>query len=230
MRDLDELEAQGYAIRQRGGAMLKERAAVLTKQNEPAVRNKEFLQEEAKTSIARRLGPTIQEGDCIYLDGGTTTTFLVDYIKDKNVTLVTPNTYLLRKLPDGFPGKIFLLGGEYDTSYDMSYGPLARMLISRFRFDACFMSANGLSLADEECTVFDFGIGEVKQEIMARSVRKVLMADATKFDQKGMCVFASLQDFDAVYVDKLPEWSDAPENFVICNEEAQEDTEKEKVK
>ncbi|WP_300970856.1 DeoR family transcriptional regulator, partial [Faecalibaculum rodentium] len=72
MRDLDELERQGVVVRQRGGAVLKNRAHHLTKTYEPATVDKADMHVSEKAEAARLAAALVQDGDCIYLDSGTT--------------------------------------------------------------------------------------------------------------------------------------------------------------
>ena len=48
-------------------------------------------------------------------------------------------------------GDIFLLGGEFKKSYDMSYGSLTLEMIKQFNFDHAFFSTNGVNLENEMC-------------------------------------------------------------------------------
>lgn len=215
MRDLDELEKQGIVKRQRGGAITKEKAGTLTPTNEKPVREKATLQDRAKKMIAERASHFLKDGDCIFLDGGTTTSYLIPYIENLHLTIVTPNIYLLKQMSNRFKGKIYLLGGEYQMNYDMSYGALATQMIRKFRFDTCFISANGLDPV-QDVTVFDCGIGEVKSEVMERSDLKVLMVDSSKFLLKGMYAFAQAHEFDEIITDSLPDIDEIPDNIVNC--------------
>ncbi|MGN1275596.1 MAG: DeoR family transcriptional regulator, partial [Floccifex sp.] len=90
MRDLDELEQEGLIVRERGGASLLVSDA---KHNEPAVREKEHTNEFQKRKICQMAAMSIKDGDCIFIDSGTTAIYIVDYVLDKNVDIVTPNTY-----------------------------------------------------------------------------------------------------------------------------------------
>lgn len=164
MRDLIELENQGIVIRERGGAVLKEKAATLSNANEAAVRTKENVQEKEKKIICERAAQIIHEGDCIYIDGGSTPLFLAGKIGSMNVTVITPNTFFLQKLPAAFPGTVYLLGGEFGMNRDMTYGPLTIEMLKQFNFDLAFLSANGIDLEQGEVSVYDFQIGNVKKK------------------------------------------------------------------
>ncbi len=217
MRDLIELENQGLVQRERGGASLHKARMTLTSFNEPSVRLKENLYIQQKKRICKEAAKSIRDGDCVYIDSGTTPVYLLDYLEQRKIKLVTPSTYLLmHHLPSGFQGDIYLLGGEFRPSYDMSYGPLTVEMIRQFHFDHAFFSTNGIDLERKEALVFDFSIGSVKKEIMDRCYKNDLLIDASKFETKAMCNWANLDDFHSVYVDEFVKEKEVPENFVIC--------------
>lgn len=216
MRDLIELENQGLIHRERGGASLKNIATTLTSYNEQSVHSKENIHSEAKRIICQEAAKSIRDGDCVYIDSGTTPTYLLDYLGNKKIKLVTPSIYLIRKLPSHFQGDIFLLGGEFSKAYDTSFGSLTLEMIRQFHFDHAFFSSNGLNLENGEVYVFDFHVGANKKEIMARSELNDLLVDHSKFETKGMCAWTNMDQFHSIYVDEYKEEKEIPENFVIC--------------
>lgn len=216
MRDLIELENQGLIQRERGGASLKSVSTTLTNFNEMSVVSKENLNMDAKKLICQEASKSIRDGDCIYIDSGTTPVYLLDYIGDKRVKLVTPSIYLIRKLPSTFKGDVFLLGGEFNRSYDTSFGSLTLEMIRQFHFDHAYFSTNGVNLKNGEVYVFDFNVGANKKAIMERSEVSDLLIDATKYGVKAMCNWSRLEDFHSVYVDTFDEDMDIPENFIVC--------------
>lgn len=216
MRDLIELENQGLIQRERGGASLKNMDMTLTSFNEISVAEKENLHIEEKKQICLEASKSIHDGDCIYIDAGTTPAYLVDHILNKQVQIVTPSTYLIRKIPASFKGNIYLLGGEFNKSYDMSYGSLTIQMIRQFNFDHAYISTNGVNLETGEVYIFDFNVGAVKQEILKHCRRSDLLIDSSKYDAKAICTWANLDDFHTVYTNSYPENMDVRDNFVVC--------------
>ena len=102
VRDLITLEKKGALIRQRGGASLKTGSAILSEWTEQSVFEKEKIHMEQKQAICKEAARFIHDGQCIYIDSGTTASYLLPYVDHKPVTLVTPSIYLLRKLSDRF--------------------------------------------------------------------------------------------------------------------------------
>lgn len=218
MRDLVELENLGLIQRERGGAVAKNVANLtLSSFNEAPVINKESLYIEEKQCICRQAAKKIQDGDCIYIDSGTTPVYLLPYIIDKQIKIVTPSTYLIRKLPDCFKGDIFLLGGEFKKSYDMSYGALTLEMIKHFNFDHAFFSTNGVNLENGEVYIFEFAIGAVKQAIMKRCLNNYLLIDSSKFNIRAICTWANSNEFNNIYVNEFETNIELPDNYIVCN-------------
>ncbi len=216
VRDLIELENQGLLVRERGGAALKSMDNVLTSLNEVTPASKEMVNLEEKKMICATAAQTIRDGECVYIDSGTTTTHLLEYIPNKKFTLVTSSVYLIRKLPSQFAGEVFLLGGNFDLGLDTSKGTLTLDMIDQFHFDHSFMSANGLNLDNGDVYTVDFDLGAVKREIMKRSTRSYLLMDASKYHTKAISTWAQASDFHTIYVDSYPEDKELLENINIC--------------
>lgn len=220
MRDLIDLENQGLIQREHGGACLKNiERPTLSSLNEIPVSHKETVNVENKMLVCKEAAKKIYDGDCIYIDSGTTPVFLLPHIIDKRIKIVTASTYLIRKIPDSFKGDIYLLGGEFKKDYDMSFGPLTLQMIKQFNFDQAFFSTNGVSLKTGEVNIFKFSIGAVKREIMKRSLNNHLLIDDSKFGVKALCTWAHTDEFNTIYVNDFPKDVEVPDNYYICNDE-----------
>ncbi|WP_115715280.1 DeoR/GlpR family DNA-binding transcription regulator [Amedibacterium intestinale] len=214
-RDLIELERQGLVKRERGGAMKVEMKETLNNLKEIPVREKEYVHREEKRRICKRAAERIQNGDCIYVDSGTTPSYLLEYLHHKDIKLVTPSTYIVRKLPMDFRGEIYLVGGEFNIGYDMSAGYHTLEMIRKFHFDKAFFSASGIDLTNGEVMSVDFSIGAVKEEVLRRSRECYLLADKSKLSIQALATWANLEQFDLVFTDEEVE-GNLPDNFIVC--------------
>jgi len=218
MRDLISLESQGLLVREHGGATLHAVSETLSRRNEPAVNEKENVYSEEKAEICRLAALEIRDNTCIYIDSGTTTSYLLPYISDRDVTIVTPSLFLVRKLPEFFKGTVFIAGGMYDRKYDMVTGDFSTQLIRQFNFDLALFSANGINLKNGEVTLADYNIAGMKQMVMKRCHRNVLLADSSKISQIAACTFANINEFDLVYIGRNTE-EELPDNFIVAEGE-----------
>ena len=214
-RDLIELEEQGLITRERGGAMCREVSDTLSAFNEVPTVNKENLCAEAKAAVCSKAVRNVKDGDCVYVDSGTTPVYLLPHLLARKVKIVTPSIYLIMKVPIPYKGDIYLLGGRFSPDYDLSSGPMAVEMIRSFNFDHAFFSTNGVSTESGEVYIFDMEIGTMKKEIMKKSQNRYLLIDDSKYRIKAMFTWAKLEEFTNVYVNQAPA-GEMPENFTVC--------------
>ncbi|MDD6466853.1 MAG: DeoR/GlpR family DNA-binding transcription regulator [Erysipelotrichaceae bacterium] len=217
VRDLIQLEQQGVLVRERGGATAKKISSMtLNRLTEVSVKQKEYQHAKEKERIGKQAAQCIKEGDCVYIDSGTTPLYVLPYLFQKKVTIVTPSIYVIRKLPDNFVGNVYLLGGYFEQKYDMSTGPITIDMIQKFNFDHAFLSTNGVDLQTQEVSVFEFEIGCIKKEVMKRSTHNYLLIDDSKLNQKAMYHWTTLKAFDTVFVNTFQTHAKIPDNFYLC--------------
>lgn len=180
--------------------------------------DKEHIHSREKDILCRRAAEIVKDGDCVYVDSGTTPSYLIPYIAKKNIKLVTSSIYALRKLPASFSGELFLIGGKYDMRYDMSVGYLTTEHIRKFHFDHAFFSASGVELDSQEVLAIDFTISEVKSTVMQRSRNSHLLIDDSKLSIRALCTWAMLSDFQDVYINAAESLQELelPEHFILC--------------
>ena len=99
MRDLISLEQEGMLVREHGGASLESVTKTMSRQNEPTVYEKAAINADEKEAICKVAAEHVQDGNCIYIDSGATTACLLPYLMDKDIIVVTPSIYLIRRLP-----------------------------------------------------------------------------------------------------------------------------------
>lgn len=215
-RDLIELEKQGLIQRERGGAIKKEVSETLSSYKEVPVVDKEFIHCAEKDCICSFAADIIKDGDCVYIDSGTTPAYLIPYLASKKIKLVTSSIYAVRKLPKSFQGELFLIGGKYHMGYDMSVGFLTTENISKFHFDHAFFSTSGIELATQEVMAIDFDISEVKAAVMKRAANSHLLIDDSKLAIKALCTWAYITDFTIIFINQPNTEIELPDNFKIC--------------
>ena len=97
-----------------------------------------------KEQIARYAASLISDNDFIYIDAGTTTELLIDYIEQRrNVTFVTNGISHAKKLTQaGF--RVHILGGEFKLETEAIVGEEAMLLLDKYNFtkrilgDCCY--------------------------------------------------------------------------------------------
>ena len=107
-RDLAALDKAGKLIKVFGGAVAADGGFTTA---EPSVAQKAEINKDEKTAIARYAASLIERDDFVYLDAGTTTGQMIDFIKEKSATFVTNAVSHAQQLAaQGY--RVYLIGGS----------------------------------------------------------------------------------------------------------------------
>lgn len=196
-RDLSILSERGMLTKVHGGAIaLNESFSRI----EHDVSKKSNLFVEEKIAIARYAASLIDDGDFVYIDAGTTTEKMIDYIPSKNVTFVTNAFINAKKLAQmGF--RVFIPGGEIKLSTEAIVGAECVISLQHYNFTKCFIGVNGISVSGGLSTP-DKSEAVVKSTVIHNSKETYILADNSKFDKITSVRFAGL-NCGKIITDKL---------------------------
>ncbi len=198
-RDLNALHKSGRLYKVYGGATAIDNSF---SSSEADMRTKTSMNPEAKTAIARRAASTIRSKDYVYLDAGSTTLRMIDFLTESSAVYVTNGLpHASRLAAKGF--KVFLLGGQVKSTTEAVIGTEALHSLKVYNFTKGFFGANGIS-AQSGYSTPDADEGIVKSEALRRSKHAFVLADSSKFDQTTPFSFANLADA-AIITGTLPE-------------------------
>lgn len=188
-RDLNALDASGRLTKVYGGAILKT-TDYRTKDDD--VMNRKEMNRDAKIKIAVYAAGLIEPGDFVYLDAGTTTELMIDYITNKQAVFVTNAITHAKKLAEkGIT--VYLLGGEFKAITEAIVGEEAVTTLDKYNFTKGFWGANGVSLQK------GFSTPEVKEALVKKKSMEnckecYILADESKFNQISSVTFAAFED------------------------------------
>lgn len=196
-RDLIDLEEQGVLRRIHGGAALPRE-----NQQEPGMNEKTFKNVQQKELIAKLAAKQLRDGDCIFLDAGTTTLKMISYIEANEITVVTNGLSHVEELV-GKNIRSYLLGGMMKMHTKAVIGSMAIQHMEQFRFDKCFLGANGVD-AQMGYTTPDPEEALIKRRAKEFSGSAFVLADSSKL---GEVAFARMFDLEDAYLitDTIPE-------------------------
>lgn len=196
-RDIVALDQSQRLQKVFGGAISLEHTVVSL---EPTVAQKLKVNEEEKRLIAQKAAELIESGDCIYLDAGTTTGYMIDYITERNITIVTNSiTHVKGLVEKGF--KVILVGGEVKVTTEAIVGTQAMKMIETFNFTKGFFGTNGVT-AKAGFTTPDASESVVKETAMKRCRDCYVLADHDKFDVISPVTFAKYSEA-TIITDKI---------------------------
>ncbi|HWT76273.1 MAG TPA: DeoR/GlpR family DNA-binding transcription regulator [Mobilitalea sp.] len=185
-RDLNTLDANGQIIKVHGGAIAVGGGIYYTKDDD--VINRKDMNKEAKVQIAKYAASLIKPNDFIYIDAGTTTELMIDYIVEKNAVFVTNAAIHAKKLSQ-IGCTTYILGGEFKATTEAIVGDEAVISLSKYNFTKGFWGTNGVSLTTGFSTP-DVKEAMIKQRSMERCKERYVLCDDSKFSQISSVTFA----------------------------------------
>lgn len=217
-RDCEILENEGLLIRVHGGAKSLKQNAILSNKTEKNMFDRVNDYSSEKDIVCKKAASFVKDGDCIFLDGGSSILNMLKYIKGKRIKIVTHSTILANAFNDDV-AELFVIGGKFIPEYGMSVGPITISDLDKFNFDHTFLSCSGIDLERQLIYTAEMETMAVKQKTMSLSVNKYLLSDASKFYVKGFCSFINSDDFDAVICNNHSSISldEVPKNFILVD-------------
>lgn len=159
---------------------------------------------EAKQIIARAFAALVRNGDSLFLDTGTTTSFLARALAGhEQLTVITNSTDAARILALGVSNTVFLAGGEMRRDSGAVLGPEAIAFASRFRATYAIISAGAID--SDGVMDFDFAEADFARAILSLASRRIVLTDASKFGRRGLVTVAGFDGIDEIFTDRAPE-------------------------
>jgi len=197
-RDLIALANEHRITKVFGGAT----AIANVNTNEDAVNEKLQKNVEAKEEISKYAASLIQDGDFVYIDSGTTTLKLIDYITNSNAKYITNGIVHAKKLIEkNFDTMI--IGGKVKVQTEAIIGPDCVEGIRRYHFTKAFMGTNGISI-EGGFTTPDVDEAMVKAEAIRHTYMTYILADHSKFGMVSSVTFSDLNSC-CIITDVQPE-------------------------
>lgn len=195
-RDLAEMQSMGLVVRSHGGAMLPENSEEISM----------FFRMERnaneKERAATKALPYIPPFKSVFIDSSSTALALADRMDLNFKTVVTNNLQTALQLSKKPNATIIQLGGTVQFNTNSSTGSWTAKQLSDFSFDLMISSCSAvLSGASHERSL---DTREIKQAAFARSQKRVLIIDHTKFGAHGTYQLAALSQYDLVVTDAPP--------------------------
>ena len=189
-QDLEILEQMGYVQREHGGAFLKDVGSF-------AKTGQVFNQVniDAKKEIAQKAVQLINEGDCIILDSGSTTTEIAKLLLDfRDLTVITNALNIALILGENHGITLIVSGGEFKAPTLSLTGQLAADSFKEVHVNKLFLATAGIS-PDFKLTYPSVNDLVVKSAMINSAEKVYLVADSSKV---GVSAFASLGSISLV--------------------------------
>ena len=200
-----EVEKKGLAIRTFGGIrLLPERdnsAAMIYSYNLSETR-----QAEEKARIGERAATLVEDGDIIFLSGGTTVQAMavalarrLDGGKLKNVMILTSSIASAELLAPHC--SVMLTGGKLRPERRDVAGFLSEQMVKSSRFDRCFVGVDGIDLS-EGLMAFDADTSNLDRLVIEQSDSACILADSSKFHKTYFTAYEHISNKHCIITDQ----------------------------
>ncbi|WP_305767299.1 DeoR/GlpR family DNA-binding transcription regulator [Candidatus Epulonipiscium viviparus] len=199
-RDIDILVKKGSIAKVYGGVVAVGETSQLT-----AFEKRAGMLVKEKVGIAKCAATFVQDSDVIFIDTGTTTAYLINYLGHlNNLTIVTYNVDTIYKALQ-FPNlKLISLPGMLKHNTVSLVDPEAVNYLANININKAFVSCTGLSIANGICnTSAEEYI--IKQAVVKKSKESYLLADHSKFDRSALMTYADIEDIEYLITDREPD-------------------------
>lgn len=186
-RDLTELDRKGLLVKVHGGAVTLQKQIT----TDYKVVERESVNREEKIVIARYAASLIESGDLVYLDAGTTTYLLIDYLDNDKCrdTVFVTNAIVHAKKLSAIGCEVFLTGGKVKATTEALIGSECLTSLQKYYFSIGFFGANAVS-RKTGITTPDPEEAEIKRTAMLHTQKPYFLCDHDKFDKTSSVRFA----------------------------------------
>ncbi|WP_026568553.1 DeoR/GlpR family DNA-binding transcription regulator [Bacillus sp. UNC41MFS5] len=195
-RDVQELVDRGELKKVYGGV-----SVVQSKLESFQVR--QVRNQERKELIAKKAASYVEDGDFIFIDSGTTTIEMLEYLKDKQLTVFTNN---IDFIVDSLPYEkinVITIGGMLERKTKSFVNPRNMDLLKDYNIKKAFMASTGISLTNGVTNASPLE-SELKKIVVNRSAEVYLLVDHDKFDKYGLMTYCGFDEIDYIVTDALP--------------------------
>ncbi|MFI8494002.1 DeoR/GlpR family DNA-binding transcription regulator [Peribacillus butanolivorans] len=194
-RDLNFLTKQGKIEKIYGGVKL-----VKSQFGESTIDERMFSQLKEKEMIAQKCSEYINDGDCIYIDSGSTTYQIAKYIKQKKkLTVITSSIPVVNELINS-DIELLIIGGKVRQNEQSIVAFDYLFNFSELNISKAFICASGITI---EKGISDYNLDEAntRKKIIELSKEVYVAADSTKFGKDVTIGIASLENIDYIITD-----------------------------
>lgn len=190
-RDLTNLKEKGLIERCHGGAIQKQ---------EVPYSSKIIVNSSEKNKIAQVAIRYIHKNDTVFLDAGTTTYYIANWLLDRDdLTIVTDDLQIACLLAKSNM-QVFICGGYIQKSTGCVMGTFANQMIDNFCIDIAFLGAAAI---DDQFNILTPTIEkiELKRQIVKSSNQTYLVTGKDKFNKRAVIKINSAAEYTGIITD-----------------------------
>ena len=160
---------------------------------------------EIKQRIAEKAAEFVNNGDIIFIDSGTTTYHMIEFLKEKkDITILSHSLEVFTRCALYPELRVVSLPGDLDHKTLSFAGLNTTKYLENYNISKAFIATAGLS-AENGLTNSAPKEFEIKQTILAKSRENFVLADHTKFHHASLLTFSNFENVHAIITDTQPE-------------------------
>ncbi len=157
-----------------------------------------------KAAVCARAAASVEEGDTIFVDCGTTMAHLARHLSPGLAVTVVCYALNIAVPFSTMPNvRLILLGGLYNPSSASFSVEDSLVTLDRLGINKAFVSAGGVQ-AEKGVSCSNFHEIAVKQAVLRRAVHRTLLVDGSKLGKVRPAPFADLDAFDTLITTEAP--------------------------
>jgi DeoR/GlpR family transcriptional regulator of sugar metabolism len=156
---------------------------------------------DEKERIGKAAQALIEDGDIVFIHGGTTCLEVAKYIdRKKSLTVITDHLGIVSVLRNSTNIELFLLGGKVENKQQLVSGPMVVAMLETFNPNKTIMGCGGISL-EKGVTNYHYYGAEIEKKIIELSNELIFVMDHTKFHRNGLCQISGIDAIDTIVTD-----------------------------
>jgi DeoR family transcriptional regulator of aga operon len=196
-KDLKLLEDKNLLFRTHGGGSISN-----PYKTEKHINEKELIRVKEKQQIAKAALKLIGENDSIAIGSGTTVFELARLLHpSKHLTVITPALKIALELCNRPNVDVLQLGGMIRANSSSVAGFFAENILADISCGVLFLGVDGIDI-DFGLSITNLAETSLDQKMMEAAQIIVIMADSTKFGQRGLGRICSLDQVQYIVTDE----------------------------
>ena len=183
-RDFIELECDDRLVRVRGGVQLAaDEGEYVGRKPESAFDRRNTVNREKKRRIAQKACTFLQDGETVFIDGGTTTSYMVEFLAAFSLNIVTNSFAVASHLANHSSCTVILPEGTIDPDTQLILNNLTSDPFVNYSASKAIMGTEGItetSLTNDEKLVI-----QAERAMIEHAREIIILADDTKFGKIG---------------------------------------------
>ena len=157
---------------------------------------------QGKIACGMAAAKLVEDGDIIFIDSGTTTMYMVDYMRECNsVTVITNNLNVINRAIAIPSINLICLPGTLERKTNSFASADTVRALEKYNINKAFMASSGITHSGMVTNASPLEY-EIKKAAITGSHQKILMIDSSKYGKSGMLTYAKLSEMEAVIVDE----------------------------